>query len=105
MSGDKKMGKHGPEKKHKTWVVGATLICLAFTGCGEKSTPTTSSQASLDTPTKEMVSETVQCPVCGLSFPKSKTAKEHEHLGKKYFFYLEDHYNEFSKNPQKYIIK
>ncbi len=81
----------------KTYIV----IILMLSACGEK--PSNRTAPRTRKAPNEVSLEAVQCPVCGLSFPKDKKAKSYNYLGKEYHFYIEDHFLEFKKNPQKYI--
>ena len=47
----------------------------------------------------------VECPVCGLKFKQSESAAQTTYNGNTYYFFLEDHKNEFTLNPDKYLRK
>ena len=83
------------------------LAVFALSACGEKkSTKSSEPKEKISAPVDDnTAAERVQCPVCGLSFPKNKKAKSFKYKNKEYYFYIEDHYKEFAQNPEKYIGK
>ena len=74
------------------------ICALAFVCCNK---PKTDAPVKDSTPTGAEVA----CPVCGLKFKQSESVATATYKGKTYYFFLEDHQNEFTLNPDQYTRK
>lgn len=89
------------------------VLCafIAFVGCGECGAAphgAPSGQAFGPTSTGfprhgDGDTETTACPVCGLEMKKLEAPFRHEHGGKVYHFFLEDHRDAFALDPDAYL--
>jgi YHS domain-containing protein len=77
-------------------------LILAMTSCKDRSSDGAAGARAPAEPAKSAHRRLVQCPVCGLSFEREDSVKTFKYRQKTYFFYLEDHFREFSLHPEKY---